>query len=94
MVENSQAKGRPAPTPKSSALLSARRSSNSRRHEIPVVVIEGLREANDVDEKDDKDVVINELSRVMPEDSSFTPASVVRAIRLPFVTTKEGLLCF
>ena len=90
IVENTASGRRPAS--KSDTLLHRSGSIGSNRHEIPVVVIEGLREANEDDEKSDKDVVINELTKVMPEDSSFTPASVVRAIRLPFVTTKDRLI--
>ena len=92
IVENTASGRRTAS--ESDNLLHRSGSIGSSRHEIPVVVIEGLREANDDDEKSDKDVVINELTKVMPDDSSFTPASVVRAIRLPFVTTKDSRLIF
>ena len=57
------------------------------QQELPVIVIEGLRTANrSLGENDDHDVVFTELSRVMTNDSSFTRASVRKAIRMPYPT--------
>ena len=52
-----------------------------------MIVIEGLRTANrSLGENDDHDVVFTELSKVMTNDSSFTRASVRKAIRMPYPT--------
>ena len=73
-----KAGGRPAP----------QRSSNS-LHDLPVIVMEGLRTADrTLGENNDRDVVVNELKKVMPSTSDFSQASVVKAIRMPFVSAE------
>jgi len=70
-------------------IIGAKSASVSSRiqQELPVIVIEGLRTANrSLGENDDHDVVFTELSRVMTNDSSFTRASVRKAIRMPYPT--------
>ena len=76
-----KAGGRPAPQRSSSSL-----------HDLPVIVMEGLRTADrTLGENNDRDVVVNELKKVMPSTSDFSQASVVKAIRMPFVSA-EGRL--
>ena len=75
-----KAGGRPAPQ---------RSSSSSSLHDLPVIVMEGLRTADrTLGENNDRDVVVNELKKVMPSTSDFSQASVVKAIRMPFVSAE------
>ena len=48
-------------------------------HELPIVVIEGLREANDsLGESIDRDVVVKELTNLLQDDNTFTKNSVIK----------------
>ena len=48
-------------------------------HELPIVVIEGLREANDsLGESTDRDVVVKELTNLLQDDDTFTKNSVIK----------------
>ena len=48
-------------------------------HELPIVVIEGLREANDsLGESTDRDVVVKELTNLLQDDNTFTKNSVIK----------------
>ena len=62
--------------------------------ELPIVVIEGLREVNDsLGESTDRDVVVKELTNLLQDDNTFTKNSVIKVSNHVLLELKKKFWC-